>query len=224
MSNTQRRHYSAARCRSRRSKFRRRREIERVAFREFAKKGYAATRTDDIAAKAGISKGTVYLYFDSKEALFVSALKGVLDREVGALARCTEATGLAPSAFLRGPFTEMLRGFGYSDAAAAFRLLIADGGNRSGLEGARLRQVLTPVFEALRRLIGRGIANGEFKGGALEQVPELLFAPAALALLPGRDARWSDDLVNAHVELMLMALQLDTENSAPRSRGPSLRR
>src|SRR5688500_16252429 len=53
-------------------------EILNAALRVFAKKGFAAARIDDIAAEAGIAKGTVYLYFDSKEAMFKGLLREVL--------------------------------------------------------------------------------------------------------------------------------------------------
>ena len=53
-------------------------EILDAAFEEFALNGFAGTRLDDVATRAGITKGTIYLYFGSKEDLFIAALKQMM--------------------------------------------------------------------------------------------------------------------------------------------------
>ena len=60
-------------------------EIADAAFATFAEKGYAATRIDDVARRAGISKGLTYLYYKTKEDLFKAVVKNVVVRRVDAL-------------------------------------------------------------------------------------------------------------------------------------------
>lgn len=58
-----------------RRKFERPGEILEAAFEEFVENGYAGTRLEDVAARAGVTKGTIYFYFESKEDVFASMVR-----------------------------------------------------------------------------------------------------------------------------------------------------
>ena len=75
-------------------------EIADAAFAAFAEKGYAATRIDDVARRAGISKGLTYLYYKTKEDLFKAVVKNVVVRRVDALLDDVETTELSSEAFI----------------------------------------------------------------------------------------------------------------------------
>src|ERR1700756_2199725 len=61
-------------------------EILDAALSCFAEKGFAACRMDDIARRAGISKGTIYLYFESKEAVFKALAQRAIGERIAAIA------------------------------------------------------------------------------------------------------------------------------------------
>lgn len=78
-------------------------EITEAAFDAFAEKGYASTRVDEVASRAGVSKGLLYLYFKTKEELFKAVVKNVVVRRVDALTAIVEKTELSSEDFIRGP-------------------------------------------------------------------------------------------------------------------------
>ncbi|MCU0754622.1 MAG: TetR/AcrR family transcriptional regulator [Xanthomonadales bacterium] len=176
-------------------------EIVAAAMRLWAERGYAATRLDDVAAQAGIAKGTVYLYFPSKAALFEAALRERLDTTFG------EAMGLAapagpPTAALLTQFFDTLRQR-MIEAGAGVLLKVLIG------EGHRF-----PELVALHRelAVERG---GELSAEALTLDPRLVMAPALVAALWSilyPDAVPADDpaaLLRQHLALLLRALRPD---------------
>jgi AcrR family transcriptional regulator len=81
-------------------------QIVAVAFEEFAAKGFAATRLEDVAARARVSKGLPYLYFKTKEELFKAVVRSVITSHFDVMRERMEATELSVEAFLKGPFSE----------------------------------------------------------------------------------------------------------------------
>ncbi|MGB5409940.1 MAG: helix-turn-helix domain-containing protein, partial [Woeseiaceae bacterium] len=109
--------------RYRRRKEDRPKEITDAAFHEFAAKGYAATRVEEVANRAGVSKGLLYLYFKTKEELFKAVIRSVVMRRVDALVASVETTELSSEAFLRGPMLEFMKQVPNSPVAVVIRLL-----------------------------------------------------------------------------------------------------
>jgi AcrR family transcriptional regulator len=102
-------------------------EIVAAAFEEFAAKGYAATRLEDVAARARVSKGLPYLYFKTKEALFKAVIKSVITAHFDVMRQSMETTTLSSEAFLKGPFLSFLQDLVCSKRAFIARLMIAEG-------------------------------------------------------------------------------------------------
>mgnify|MGYP002789019069 CR=1 FL=1 len=138
-------------------------ELVEAALALFVERGFAATRIDDIAARAGVGKGTLYLYFDSKEALLEAAVQQKLAPLIG------EFSGLLtrpePSS------NELLRRFvhrwwgliGHSPLRGLPKLMVAESGNFPELAGRFVRDVVARLQdEVLAGLIRRGIARGEY--------------------------------------------------------------
>jgi len=158
-------------------------EIVDAAFEEFAAKGYAATRLEDVAARARVSKGLPYLYFKTKEALFRAVIKSVITAHFDVMRQRMETTTLSSEEFLKGPFLSFLQELVCSKRAFIARLLIAEGHKHPELTKFYYDQVVSRGIETLTRLIDRGIERGEFRPTRLREFPQLLVAPALTAIL-----------------------------------------
>ena len=153
-----------------------------AAFEEFAAKGYAATRLEDVAARARVSKGLPYLYFKTKEALFKAVMKSVITSHFDVIREKMEKTALSVEEFLKGPFLAFIQDLVGSKRAFIARLLIAEGHKHPELTKFYYEQVVSRGIETMTRLIDRGVERGEFKPTALRDYPQLLFAPVITAI------------------------------------------
>jgi AcrR family transcriptional regulator len=138
-------------------------EILTAALDEFIAKGFDSARIEDIAAKAGLSKGAVYLYFDSKEAL----LRALVERELApvvarnmALAEAEAADPKVALAMLLGAIATVI---GNPRIFAVPRLVISIAGRFPELRDHYRKTVAEPGRAAIERLIRRGIALGQFR-------------------------------------------------------------
>ena len=129
-----------------------------AAFSRFTHYGYRRTVIDDIAREAGISKGTVYLYFESKEAIFRALVQQVLDRALEGVAAARRAEGPIAERIYRmldakaGHLFEVVRGSAHADE------LIDSSKNQVCAD------VVEKVDRRFRRLLGDAIAEAEERG------------------------------------------------------------
>ena len=157
-------------------------QIVAVAFEEFAAKGFAATRLEDVAARARVSKGLPYLYFKTKEELFKAVVRSVITSHFDLMRERMEATELSVEAFLKGPFLSFIQELVGSRRAFIARLLIAEGHKHPELTAFYFESVVSRGIETLTRLINRGIERGEFRPTRLRDFPRLLVAPVLTAI------------------------------------------
>ena len=190
-------------------------ELLDAAFAEFSQKGYAGATLDGIAARAGVTKGTIYLYFDGKEHLFISMV-----REFTKPVR-DEALGLFDS--FEGPTMALLQrqlGLIYRTMAAdrrareILRMLVAEGGRFPELADRYYDEILAPALEALRRALRRGIARGEIRDAGIAEHPQLVFAPVVLLdlwmlLFAGRHPVDVESYFRAHLDLLFDGLSTE---------------
>jgi AcrR family transcriptional regulator len=199
-------------------------EILRAALACFAEKGFAATRMDDVAARAGITKGTIYLYFKSKTALF----KALARREIGTQLGDMEK-GLAE---FEGPSDTLLRTvltmIGHvvrtSDGVALPKIMLAEVGRFPELAEFWRHEIIDQGLALFERIIRRGIARGEFRPIAPEHAARLCVAPLLIVAfwrtVFGRFDETPYDyqgLIEAHIETLLGGLKADT----PKRGGPA---
>ena len=151
-------------------------EITDAALATFAEKGYAQTRVSDVAKRAGVSKGLLYLYFKTKEELFKAVIRSFVSPRFEALIESMDQTESA-EAFLRGPFLRFAKMLPRSPARILIRLMIAEGPKHPDLVSWYWQTIVSKAIPALGRLIQRGVDNGEFKPSAIQQFPHLLVAP-----------------------------------------------
>jgi AcrR family transcriptional regulator len=152
-------------------------ELLAAALEVFAEKGFAATRLEEIALRAGVSKGTVYLYFESKEALFKAAIEAAMTPAIEAV----EAIANDPSR----PATELLRSFvfgwweriGTTSLGAVPKLLVAESGNFPEVARWFHESIITRAQRAMARLIQIGIERGDFRPVNPQLAARVVFAP-----------------------------------------------
>ena len=162
-------------------------EITAAALDLFVERGFANTRLDDVASRAGISKGTLYLYFENKEELFKAVVRE------GLVSPIAEMRGIVDQ--FEGSTMELVRMmlFGWWERIGASRiggipkLVISEAGNFPELARFYLAEVVEPAQAATVAIVKRGIARGEFREVNTDVVARLMAAPM-LGLLMWRNA------------------------------------
>ena len=184
--------------------------ILQAGFEVFAANGYEATRIDDVARQAGIAKGTIYLYFRNKEQLFRAVVRSLPQKRFDAIAGGFKGTA---EQLLRELLSRMYSQIVRNDKVCSIvRLLIAESGRFPQLTEIYHREIIAPGMKALRHVIKRGIASGEFRKTAAVEFPQLLAAPGVLAILwrvlHGERHRLDLDAYSkAHLEFVLDSLR-----------------
>src|SRR5262245_37923422 len=136
-------------------------EILDAALDLFAERGFAATRMDDVAARAGVTKGTVYLYFKTKEELFKALVRAEL---LPNLAAVEQAAGTEPAADLLERLVHMWTERVLPSRVGVLpKLIIAEAGNFPELAKFYLHEVIHRGLALVRGVIARGVAAGEFR-------------------------------------------------------------
>lgn len=158
-------------------------EITEAAFGVFAEKGYAAARVEEVAKRAGISKGLMYLYFKTKEELFKAVVKSVVVRRVDALLDAVETTEMSSEEFIRGPLLDFMKRVPGSPIAIVIRLLISEGQRHPDLVDFYWENVVSKGLTAISKFIERGVARGEFRSTAVTDLPQLVLAPMMLSMI-----------------------------------------
>ena len=161
-----------------------RQAVTHAALALFLANGYRSTRISDVAARAGVAKGTVYLYFPDKQALFAGVLSEVLDQRVTALSAVEPNDDEPVRDFLTRTLLPQLADLGnHSPWLGLLRLVMTEG--REAPEIARLHRerVLDPLAAQIQKWAQIAAARGEINGDALQRIPLLLLSPAILATL-----------------------------------------
>ena len=159
-------------------------ELVEAARLTFLDKGFAATRIEDIAARAGVSKGTVYLYFDAKEALFEAVVRETVVPVIEQVIRAIEADETTPAfdqltLIARVMYREMVG----TDRRKLLHMIIAEGPRFPWLTEFYHREVLSRGVALVRAVLRRGEARGELQLGGLDEFPHILMAPTILAAI-----------------------------------------
>jgi AcrR family transcriptional regulator len=177
-----------------------------AALAEFSARGFAATRLDDVARRAGIAKGTIYLYFHDKESLFQELVRAMIGPIVGAI-EAVPASDLPVRVVaqrLLETFVSEVYGTRRKDV---IRLIIAEGPRFPKLAEFYYREVIARVLPAMRALLGRAVERGELPNDALARFPQLLVAPGLVAIIwNGLFERFAPldvrELMRAHLDLL----------------------
>lgn len=160
-------------------------EITQAALEAFAEKGYAATRVEEVAKRAGVSKGLMYLYFKTKEELFKAVVKSVVIRRIDRLIDNIASTDLSSEDFIRGPLLSFMQQVPGSPVAIVIRLLVSEGPRHPDLTDYYYENVVAKGLAAITAFVERGIERGEFRKSAITELPQLFLAPVMLSIIWG---------------------------------------
>lgn len=152
-------------------------EILEAALDLFVERGFAATRADDVAARAGVSKGTVFLYFGSKEELFKAVVRESIVGTLTEFAQRISTYEGSSSALLREAMHEWWTKVGSNKAAGIEKLIIGEIRNFPELGEFYQREVIDPSNKLLYAILDRGIGSGEFREVDRFATIESLVAP-----------------------------------------------
>ncbi len=165
-------------------------ELTAAALALFVENGFAATRLDDIAARAGVSKGTLYLYFDSKEALFKAVIEeGIVSRFLAAEQEMAAYQG-ASAELLRHLIVSWWQQIGSTPLAGVVKLIISESRNFPEVAQYYQETVIQRGRAMVGKVIARGIAGGEFRDFDVEAVIDMLFAPLLMLVLSRHSLRF----------------------------------
>lgn len=196
----------------RRSTTQRPEDILHAALAEFIAKGYAGTRLDDVARRAGISKGLVYVYFDTKEELFKAVIRKFLVPHVEMLQGEIDTSQLPSEALLRGPVLDLMKQVVSSQIHELIRLLIAEGPRHPDLTAFYYEEVVSRGMGLVEAIIDRGVARGEFRPTPLRDFPQLVIAPMLMAvvwklLMERHRPLDTEKVLETHIALLLQFLK-----------------
>ncbi len=168
----------AERTTRRRRKDARPSELTAAALELFVEQGFAATRLDHVAARAGVSKGTLYLYFDSKEALFKAVIKeGIVPTLAAAEQRLAEHQGRRPTCCRQAPARLVGSRSGGTRLAGVTKLIISESRNFPEVAQYYHERGDHRGRALLRTALQRGIENGEFRPLDVETAIDVIIAP-----------------------------------------------
>ncbi len=174
---------AVAKPRWRRRKNARPEEIISAALEVFADRGFAATKLEDVARRAGVTKGTIYLYFENKEALFKALIRQTI---VPVIARGEElAKSFTGSA--RDLFEQLVREYwrlvGETSLVGIPKLMMAEANNFPELARFYYEEVVTRGHRLMASVIERGIKAGEFRPVNVAVATKLAMAPVMHAVI-----------------------------------------
>ncbi|CAO3417198.1 TetR/AcrR family transcriptional regulator [Azospirillum doebereinerae] len=167
----------------RRRKDARPQEIVAAAMDVFAERGFAAARLDEVAARAGVSKGTLYLYFPSKEELFKAVIRAAILPNLERAERMIAELPEPSFALLERLLALVAEVIATTRAAVIPKLVIAEAGNFPELAAFYHREVIRRGFGLLAALLQRGIDRGEFRPVNVDHTIRLIVAPLLLSAI-----------------------------------------
>jgi AcrR family transcriptional regulator len=178
----------------------------------FLENGFAEARLDDVAARAGVAKGTIYLYVPSKQALFEALVHSGIGGALGTIEQRVLALDIPAEEQLRGLFTFLRQEVLGTRRVDIVRLLLREASRFPELAEIYHREVISRGLRLLRAVAERGVARGEFRSDELVRFPQLAIAPGLVALL------WTTlfqrlepidvgAMLEAHLTLLMKALK-----------------
>lgn len=156
--------------------------IVAAALAEFVAHGFAATRVDDIARRAGVAKGTVFHHFADKEQLFEGMARAVLRPWIDHIEGFSPPPGIPTRSAIEAFLLPLAREVG-GPRGDVVRLFIGEGLRFPRLAEFYHREILAPVFSIQRRLLADAAERGELTHAGIAEFPQLIGAPLIVGVL-----------------------------------------
>ena len=161
----------------------RRQAILDAALIVFADCGFEAARLDDVAARASVAKGTLYLYFDDKEALFEEVVRGAMSPILERLSALAAAPELPADKILETLFSMFEKEVLGTERKLLLRLIMAEGPRFPRIAEFYYRNVVSRIMPLVAKVAERGVERGELLSDAFARYPQLVAAPLLLAVI-----------------------------------------
>jgi AcrR family transcriptional regulator len=158
-------------------------ELLAAALGLFVEKGFAATRAEEVAQRAGVSKGTLFLYFPSKEELF----KAVVREHIGgtirdAFSELQNFPGTSAE-LVHHMMEQWWERYGNTKASGISKLMMSESNNFPELAVFYQQEVIIPGHQLIQKVIQRGIASGEFRNVDVEYAVFSILAPIMFLIM-----------------------------------------
>jgi AcrR family transcriptional regulator len=191
-------------------------EIMAAGLQLFSDKGFAATRLEDVADAAGVSKATIYLYFDSKADLFKAIVRDVASPRVGEIESFIDGFQGSATDLLRGLYLRATTIVGSPEMRPIIKVVLAEAGNFPEIAEFYRTEIAFRALNNISRIIERGIASGEFRPcDAIATAQSIVFPLLMNALatqvfgpLPELDP---ERFFPSHLDFVLRGLAADKE-------------
>lgn len=158
-------------------------ELLDAALDLFVERGYAATRLEDVARRAGVSKGTLYLYFENKEELFKAVVRASIVPAIGdaedALATFEGHSADMLRTMLCGWWTRV----GTTKASGIVKLVMAEASNFPDLAAFYREEVIARGTALVQKVLERGVARGDLRPMDVAMTTQVLVAPVLMLML-----------------------------------------
>jgi AcrR family transcriptional regulator len=197
-------------------------ELIDAALELFVEKGFSATRAEEVAQRAGVSKGTLYLYYPSKEELLKAVIREHLSARIAEVAVVADQHKGPMADLLREAFTHWWLEVFESPTSGVFKLVITEVRNFPDLADFYQREVIVPAERLIASVVQRGIDSGEFEPFDVPGVVHSLVLPMVMLCLHkhslGACAGHAEDFdshqfIHLHVDLVVRGLRRNAETA-----------
>jgi len=152
-------------------------EILAAGLEEFHEHGFARASLGRIAERAGVSRATLYRYFENKDALFLATANAAMTEFTSDAVVQIEMDEGDTEALMRAILTRLYGVLASKRGTTFLRIMVAEGADLPGIAARYHTEVMQRGEQLLERIIQRGIARGELREGPYTQIPQLLIAP-----------------------------------------------
>lgn len=191
-------------------------ELLAAALDLFVERGYAGTRLDDVASRAGVSKGTLYLYYSSKEELFKAVIREGLVPVYEHGERMVDAHTGSAEDLIRNLLREWWETVGATNLGGIPKLMIAESGNFPDVTRYYFDEIVSRGRKLVARAVHLGIDTGEFRDLPVDQIVRLMLAPVMLMAIWRYSFEFCDtarldpdSYLKLHVDVLLNGLRRD---------------
>lgn len=205
-------------------------ELLAAALDLFVEKGFAATRAEEVAQRAGVSKGTLFLYFASKEELFKAVVRENITAHYPQWHDQIRSFEGSTADMLHGCVQSWWASVGSTKASGISKLMVSEGANFPELAAFYFQEAIAPGQALIRSIFERGISRGEFREVDLKYSVHALIAPmlylmlwkhSPAAALPPQARLSPQEYLSTQIDLLLHGL-VKTDSSSPQLPGSSL--
>jgi AcrR family transcriptional regulator len=158
-------------------------ELLDAALDLFVEKGFSATRVEEVAARAGVSKGTLFLYFQSKEDLFKAVVRENIANKFPTWQEEFTTFEGTSAELLRYALSSWWERIGNTRASGITKLVMSEAQNFPEIAEFYQAEVIKPGNAMIRRILERGVESGEFRNIDLEQAVHIIVAPMIFLMM-----------------------------------------